>query len=96
MNTDSEMNSAPSNRTKKYQFDFISSPEPFPGCPHRPPHIVSPPCPFSRDSPAPLCMLLPLDAPIGPRGSPPVQVPPSLPGAPSFPLLPLSPRPVFT
>ena len=28
-NTDSEMNSAPSNRTKKYQFDFIRSPELF-------------------------------------------------------------------
>lgn len=29
MNTDSEMNSAPSNRTEKYQFNFISSPELF-------------------------------------------------------------------
>lgn len=63
----------------------------FPECPHHPPRILSPQRPFSRDSPAPLCILLPPDAPIGPLGSPPVQVPPSLPGAPSLPGVSSSP-----
>lgn len=58
----------------------------FPGCPHHA-HTSSLLCtPFSRDSPAPL---------ISPLGSPPVQVPPSLPGVPSSPSYPC-PRPIFT
>lgn len=57
----------------------------FPGCPHHA-HTSSLLCtPFSRDSPAPQ---------ICPLGSPPVQVPPSLPGVPSSPL-PLPPARLY-